>query len=86
MPEATHLQAAFWLDVVDKLIKASAVLLGGVWTWTNYKRRRTYAKKLDLQLSGRVQKQQASYAEIRVSLRDLGAGRQPLQQEGLRVN
>ncbi len=80
--EPTHPQAAFWLDIADKVIKASAVLLGGIWTWINYRRSRTYAKKLDLQLSGNVFEKQDLYIEINVGLKNLGAGRHPLQQEG----
>ncbi len=41
-----HKEAAFWLDVFDKIIKFSTLLVGGVWIWINFKRSRIYAQKL----------------------------------------
>jgi hypothetical protein len=39
------------LDIADKLIKLAAVALGGVWTFWNFHKSRTYAAKLDLELT-----------------------------------
>jgi hypothetical protein len=55
---SAHQNASFWLDVIDKFIKFLALLVGGAWTWLNFKRSRTYAKKLDLQLVGAVFRKQ----------------------------
>ncbi len=55
MPEA-HPQAAFWLDVADKMVKLAAVCMGGIWTYWNYRKSRTCEQKLELQLSARCGK------------------------------
>ncbi len=49
-----HPELSFALDVADKAIKLAAVLLGGVWTYWNYRKGRKYAQKVELQLTGAV--------------------------------
>src|SRR5271168_3492517 len=77
-----HATARFWLDVIDEVIKAIAVLVGAAWTWMNYRRSRTYAKKLELQLSGSSFRREGLYVEINAGLKNLGASRHRPQQEG----
>jgi hypothetical protein len=74
--------AKFWLDVIDEFIKATAVFVGALWTWMNYKRSRTYAKKLELQVSGSLFRKQDLYLVVSVGLKNLGASKHPVQQEG----
>ena len=38
----------------DDWIKLGAVIVGGIWTWVNYVRGRTFRKRLDIELPGSV--------------------------------
>jgi hypothetical protein len=79
---STHETARFWLDVADKLLKAIAVLVAAAWTWMNYHRSRTYAQKLDLQLTGNVFFKKSLFIDITIIVANLGASRHQLQPEG----
>jgi hypothetical protein len=82
-PAATpHPTLSFALDVADKVIKLLAVLLGGIWTYWNYKKSRTYAQKMELQMSGSIFSRGDAYVEIAVSLKNLGAAKHSVQQQG----
>ena len=77
-----HPIAAFWLDVADKAIKLSAVFIGGLWTWWNYRKGRTYSQRLDLKMDGEVFFRGDLYIDIDLSLKNLGAAKHSLQPEG----
>jgi hypothetical protein len=77
-----HPTLTFALDLADKLIKLAAVALGGVWTWWNYRKSRTYAQKLDLQLTGDVFFKDGLYVNVAIVLKNLGAAKHLLQSEG----
>jgi hypothetical protein len=77
-----HPIAAFWLDVADKLLKALAVFVAAAWTWMNFRRSRTYAEKLDLQLAGDVFFSKGLYVDVTVTLTNLGAAKHFLKPEG----
>ena len=79
---APHQEAAFWLDVFDKIIKFGALLVGGVWTWVNFKRSRTYAQKLELQLAGSLFLKRDLFIDVDVVLRNMGASRHIVQPKG----
>jgi hypothetical protein len=79
---AYHPALAFWLDVFDKAIKFVAVALGGLWTYWNYLKGRTYAQKLELELAGNVFFKDDLYVDVATSLRNTGASIFPVQQEG----
>ncbi len=76
---APHETARFWLDVADKLLKAIAVIVAASWTWMNYRRSRTYAQKLDLQLTGDVFFKTDLFIDIAAVVVNLGAARHLLQ-------
>ena len=78
----SHSGLSFWLDVADKLIKFAAVCLGGVWTWWNFRKSRTYAQKLELQIAGHVFEQGDFYVDVLVTLRNVGASRYDLEAAG----
>lgn len=42
------------LDVIDRVVKIAAVILGGIWTYLNYVRGRTFKRRLELKISGKV--------------------------------
>jgi hypothetical protein len=86
MPDSSgstlHPIVSFWLDVADKVIKLFAVLIAGAWTWMNYRRSRTYAKKLELLLSGSIVVKEHLYVEVVAGLKNLAASRHAVQQQG----
>ena len=81
-PADPHLQARFWLDVADKIIKALAVAVGAAWTWMHYHRSRTYAERLELRVTGSVFEKDGLYLEAAIELKNLGAARHVLQKQG----
>ena len=79
---ATPSGTSVLLDITDKLLKLVAVLLGGVWTYWNYRKSRTYAQKLELQLKAEVFRKGDLYVDITASVLNIGAARYLLQEQG----
>jgi len=48
----------------------------------NYRRSRTYAQKLELQVFGNLFRKQDLYLVVTIGLKNLGASKHPLQQSG----
>jgi hypothetical protein len=42
------------LDAIDKIVKIVAVILGGIWTYLNYVRGRTFKRRLEPKISGKI--------------------------------
>ncbi len=78
-----HPNAAFALDIADKAIKAVAVLLGGVWTYWNYRKSRTHAQKLELGMTSNVLSREFLFLDIAVTLENVGAARQLLEPDNV---
>jgi hypothetical protein len=74
-----HPNISYWIDVG---IKLGALILGGIWTFWNSRKSRTYAQKLDLQLSGDVFFKDDLYIDVSIVLTNLGAAKHILQPEG----
>lgn len=75
--------ATFWLDVSDKALKALAVLLGGAWTWMNYRRSRTYKQRLESGIAGEIFQQAGHfYLSIVCHLKNVGLGLYEIRQKG----
>lgn len=73
----------FWLDVADKGIKALALIVGAVWTYINVIRSRTYKRKLELSISGRIfNKNGAYYLFASCQLKNVGQSKYTIQQRG----
>jgi hypothetical protein len=53
MDSTAHAGTSFVLDIVDKAIKFVAVLIGGLWTWWNYRKGRTTNKSSNWRSSAR---------------------------------
>jgi hypothetical protein len=51
---ATTPVASLTLDQIDKGVKIVAVILGGIWTYLNYVRGRTFKRRLEPTISGKV--------------------------------
>lgn len=72
-----HPILTFWLDVADKAIKFAAVALGGLWTYWNYRKSRTYSKKLELQIADTVFAKGDLYVDIIVTRKNVGFKTRP---------
>ena len=77
-----HPQLAFALDIADKLIKLAAVLLGGVWTYWNYRKSRTYEQKLDLNIVGAIFTRGNLYGDVKLSVKNIGNTQHSVDHEG----
>jgi hypothetical protein len=77
-----HPIASFWLDVVDKIIKLAAVIVGAAWTYWHYRKGRTYEQKLELEVSGTVSVSGDLYGDVLVIMKNIGATRHILQHQG----
>jgi hypothetical protein len=82
MTENTHPTASFWLDIIDKIIKLFAVLIGGVWTWWNYRKSRTYEQKLELEVGGEVYAAKVLCGDFKVSVKNIGATKHAVSHQG----
>jgi hypothetical protein len=51
-PQPQHIHIT--LDVIDKAVKITAVLIGASWTYLNYVRGRTFKKRLELKICGKT--------------------------------
>jgi hypothetical protein len=71
-----------WLDLVDKLIKLVAVMLGGIWTYWNFRKSRTYAQRLELTLTSSALRADGQFLEVRSALKNLGASRHVVEGGG----
>ena len=71
VPFATaHPNFTYWLDEGARL---GALALGALWTYWNYRKSRTYAQKLELELTGEVFFKDGVYVNIATSLINRGA-------------
>lgn len=82
MDSTAHAGTSFVLDIVDKAIKFVAVLIGGLWTWWNYRKGRTYEQKLELEVVGTVFVKRNLYVDVRVVVKNIGASQHSVQHEG----
>ena len=85
---ATHPTVSLVLDIVDIVVKVAAVGIGASWTWWNYRKSRTYAQKLELEVVGtiftRTHPAAGSnvYGDIIVSVKNIGATKHSVEQAG----
>ncbi|MBZ5667740.1 MAG: hypothetical protein LAO30_24495 [Acidobacteriia bacterium] len=74
------------LDVVDKITKILAVVIGGAWAYVNYVRGRTYKKKLEVDISGEwFESAGASFLSGSARLKNVGLSKFSIQQKGTAV-
>jgi hypothetical protein len=73
----------FWLDVADKAVKALALLVGAVWTYLGYRRGRTFARRLEPAVAGRlIERDGKHFLMIISTVKNVGLSKVPLQQRG----
>ena len=80
---SVHPYGSFWLDVLDKGIKAAAVIVGGAWALFNVRKSRTFQRKLEVSVGGEIfEKNDAYYVMVRPALKNLGQTLCSIQQKG----
>src|SRR5665213_3298959 len=80
---SVHPYGAFWLDVADKGIKALAVIIGGIWTYINFIRSRTFKRKLEPSVSGEIfEKDGNYYILVSKRLKNVGQAQYTIRQKG----
>jgi hypothetical protein len=79
--QSSHPHFTFALDVADKIIKLAAVLLGGVWTYWNYQKGRTYEQKLELDIVGTVFTRGNLYCDIKLTVKNIGNTQHVVEHE-----
>ena len=74
------------LDIVDKVTKVVALLIGGAWAYLNYVRGRTFKKRLELKISA---KEVRSNAGLLLSgaaqIKNVGLSKFPIEQKGTAI-
>jgi hypothetical protein len=77
-----HPTVSFVLDIADEVIKFCAVVIGGLWTWWNYHKSRTYEQRLELEVVGTVFTKRDLYGDIKATVKNIGATKHRVQQAG----
>ena len=78
-----HANAKFWLEVADAIVKFIALLVGAAWALMNYLRGRTYKRKLELGITGKLFRRNGKlYLSILCRLKNVGLAVYPIKQEG----
>lgn len=74
------------LDVVDKVVKVLAVLIAGGWTYVNYIRGRTFKRRLEPSISGKVIRNMGvSFLSGSVQVKNVGLSKVRIEQKGTAV-
>lgn len=82
MPDlSAHPHLDFALDVADKVIKLIAVVLGGIWTYWNYRKGRVYEQKLELEIDGTVFTRDGLYGDVRLTVKNIGNAQHSVEHE-----
>jgi len=78
-----HANAKFWLEVADAIVKFIALLVGAAWALMNYLRGRTYKRKLELGITGKLFRRNGKlYLSILCRLKKRRTGRVSHQAGG----
>jgi len=74
------------LDVVDKVTKTVALVIGGAWAYLNYLRGRTFKKRLELKISAKeVQSKMGSLLSGNAQIKNVGLSKFPIEQKGTAI-
>ena len=72
-----------WLDQTDKIVKITAVVVGGVWAYLKFIRGRIYYTRLEPAITARAFcKDGTDYLLATVSLKNVGAAKVDIEQKG----
>jgi hypothetical protein len=81
MRELADIQTA--VDIVQKLFTIAAIIAGGIWTYFNFFRGRTYRMRLEPEVSGKAATFDGmSYLIAKMSLKNVGLSRVEVEQKG----
>lgn len=76
-----HPSLTLALDLADKVIKLIAVILGGLWTYWNYRKSRTYEQKLELEVDGTVFTRGDLYCDVKLTAKNIGNAKHRVEHE-----
>ena len=82
--QATHLSTV--LDVIDKVAKILAVIIGACWAYVNYIRGRTFKRRLEPSISGKmIQTEGAVLLSGLAQVKNVGLSKVLIQQKGTAI-
>src|ERR1700683_1384896 len=85
VPEPAYLLSSL-LDVIDKVTKIAALLIGGGWVYLNYRRGRTFEKRLELKISGKeIEGKGEPLLSGSAQIKNVGLSKFPIQQKGTAI-
>jgi len=77
---------SFLLDVIDKLTKILALVIGAGWAYVNYVRGRTFSKRLEPKIAGKwVQREGRSLLSGSAQIKNVGLSKFPIRQKGTAI-
>jgi hypothetical protein len=74
------------LDIIDKLVKIAAVIVGAIWAYLNYVRGRTFKKRLELKICGKTVCRSATLLlSGSAELKNVGLSKVAIEQRGTAI-
>lgn len=74
------------LDVIDKAVKIIAVLIAGAWGYLNYRRGRTFKRRLEPRISGKVFRSNGAWLLCGLAqLKNVGLSEVTINQKGTAI-
>jgi hypothetical protein len=74
------------LDIVDKVTKVLALVIGGAWAYLNYRRGRTFKKRLELKVTGKTaQEGKILFLSGTAQIKNVGLSKFPIEQRGTAI-
>jgi len=74
------------LDIIDKGVKVVAVLIAGVWGYLNYRRGRTFKRRLEPRISGKVFRSNGAWLLCGLAqLKNVGLSKVTIEQKGTAI-
>jgi hypothetical protein len=75
-----------YTEVVKNTVEIAAIIVGAIWTYLNYFRRRTYRRRLEPTVkTERIHAQGRDLLNIKVILKNVGLSKVPIDQDGTSV-
>jgi hypothetical protein len=83
---AAHPTLSTVLDFIDKIVKVVAVLIAGAWGYLNYRRGRTFKRRLEPRISGKIFVRNNSYLLCgQAQLKNVGLSVVTIEQKGTAI-
>lgn len=71
------------LDIIEKLFKLAAYVIGGLWVYFNYFKGRTYRPRLETKITGAlIKKGSSDFVNINAQIKNVGLSKVDIEQEG----